>query len=46
MGWFRLFTPPEWADWSARDRLAYVVSLTALLGLLALGAWKLRDLIA
>jgi len=46
MEWFRLFKPPEWSDWSPADRLAYVVSLTALLSLAALGAWKLHELIA
>lgn len=42
----RLFTPPEWSVWSALDRLAYTASLAALLGLAALGAWKLHELIA
>lgn len=37
----------ERIDWQAGlDALAYGVSLICLMGLLGLGAWKLRDLIS
>jgi hypothetical protein len=42
----RLFTPPEWSWWETQDRLTYLVALVAFLGLMALGAWKLYELIA
>lgn len=34
----RLFMPPEWPWWRVIDRLAYVVSLSLFLFLMAVGA--------
>lgn len=42
----RLFTPPEWPTWKLGDRVAYVVSLVLLLGVGALGALKLYEMLS